>query len=257
MTMSSTAQRVQLSEFLKSCRARLPPTAVGLPPAGRRRTPGLRREDVAALAGLSATWYTWLEQGRDVRASDRVLESLSRTLRMSAEERDYLFSLAPAPVGPDPARAQAGDQPGGQAHPRRPQPAGPGHDPAVGRDLLEPDDDGRHPRLRRHAAARPQPDQDPDDEPRAPRPRRRLRGHGPAGPVQAAGGLWPGRRRPPFRRPDRRDERDLPDVPPAVAEPRDHRPLRGRASRTPPRAGASSPSPTAPMWWRAPPASGW
>ena len=92
--MSSTAQRVQLSEFLKSCRARLPPTAVGLPPAGRRRTPGLRREDVAALAGLSATWYTWLEQGRDVRASDRVLESLSRTLRMSAEERDYLFSLA-------------------------------------------------------------------------------------------------------------------------------------------------------------------
>ncbi len=92
--MTSVAQRAQLSEFLKSCRARLSPTLVGLQSSGRRRTPGLRREDVAALAGLSATWYTWLEQGRDVRASDRVLESLSRTLRLSGEERDYLFSLA-------------------------------------------------------------------------------------------------------------------------------------------------------------------
>ena len=99
--MSNTPQRIQMSEFLKSCRARLAPAAVGLPSSGRRRTPGLRREDVAALAGLSATWYTWLEQGRDVRASDRVLESLSRTLRLSSEERDYLFSLAqnrPAPL---------------------------------------------------------------------------------------------------------------------------------------------------------------
>ncbi len=98
--MSGAGQRAQLSEFLKSCRARLSPTSVGLPMGGRRRTPGLRREDVAALAGLSATWYTWLEQGRDVRASDRVLESLSRTLRLTTEERDYLFSLAqhrPAP----------------------------------------------------------------------------------------------------------------------------------------------------------------
>ena len=103
--MTSPVQRAQLSEFLKSCRARLPPAAVGLPAAARRRTPGLRREDVAALAGLSATWYTWLEQGREVRASDRVLESLSRTLRMTSEERDYLFSLAqsrPAPLQQSP-----------------------------------------------------------------------------------------------------------------------------------------------------------
>ena len=101
--MTGAAQRAQLSEFLKSCRARLQPGQVGLPQASRRRTPGLRREDVAALAGLSATWYTWLEQGRDVRASDRILESLSRTLRLTAEERDYLFSLAqsrPAPLQP-------------------------------------------------------------------------------------------------------------------------------------------------------------
>ena len=101
MNITSATQRAQLSEFLKSCRGRLSPQAVGLPPGGRRRTPGLRREDVAALAGLSATWYTWLEQGRDVRASDRVLESLSRTLRLTNDERDYLFSLAqnrPAPL---------------------------------------------------------------------------------------------------------------------------------------------------------------
>ncbi len=101
--MTSAVQRAQLSEFLKSCRGRLSPSAVGLPQAARRRTPGLRREDVAALAGLSATWYTWLEQGRDVRASDRILESLSRTLRLTSEERDYLFSLAqsrPAPLQP-------------------------------------------------------------------------------------------------------------------------------------------------------------
>jgi transcriptional regulator with XRE-family HTH domain len=99
--MTSPSQRAQLAEFLRNCRARLSPSAVGLPNVGRRRTPGLRREDVAALAGLSATWYTWLEQGRDVRASDRVLENLSRSLRLSPEERDYLFLLAqrrPAPI---------------------------------------------------------------------------------------------------------------------------------------------------------------
>ena len=107
MQMTSATQRAQLSEFLKNCRARLQPAAVGLPQATRRRTPGLRREDVAAMAGLSATWYTWLEQGRDVRASDRILESLSRTLRLSPEERDYLFSLAqsrPAPLQPSQAQ---------------------------------------------------------------------------------------------------------------------------------------------------------
>jgi len=102
-TMSNATRRVQLSEFLKNCRGRLKPSMMGLPAGGRRRTPGLRREDVAALAGLSATWYTWLEQGRDVRASDRILENLCRTLRLSSEERDYLFSLAqsrPAPLEP-------------------------------------------------------------------------------------------------------------------------------------------------------------
>ncbi len=86
-------QREQLSEFLKGCRARLSPQEAGLPEAHKRRTPGLRREDVAALAGVSVTWYTWLEQGRDIRVSVDVLERVSATLRMTRDERDYLFAL--------------------------------------------------------------------------------------------------------------------------------------------------------------------
>ena len=104
--MTNDLHRIQLSEFLKSCRGRLSPLDVGLPETSRRRTPGLRREDVAVLAGVSVTWYTWLEQGRDVRASARVLENISTTLRLSAEERDYLFSLVqsrPAPLAVDKA----------------------------------------------------------------------------------------------------------------------------------------------------------
>ncbi len=93
-------QRRQLSDFLKSCRARLSPAQVGLPDTNRRRTPGLRREDVAALAGVSVTWYTWLEQGRDIQVSAEVLERICTTLRMTADEREYLFALVqhrPAP----------------------------------------------------------------------------------------------------------------------------------------------------------------
>ncbi len=101
--MSQTLQRAQLSEFLKSCRARREPAALGLVPAARRRSKGLRREDVAALAGLSATWYTWLEQGRNVHPSEQILERLSSALGLSGAERDYLFMLAqrrPPPLIP-------------------------------------------------------------------------------------------------------------------------------------------------------------
>jgi transcriptional regulator with XRE-family HTH domain len=66
---------------------------MGLPDQGRRRTPGLRREDVAALAGVSVTWYTWLEQARDIKVSAEVLERICSTLCMSSEEREYLFAL--------------------------------------------------------------------------------------------------------------------------------------------------------------------
>ena len=83
----------QRSEFLRLCRSRIKPADVGLPMARLTRSGGLRREDVAAVSGVSASWYTWLEQGRDMRVSDEVLERLSDTLKLSEDERIYLFSL--------------------------------------------------------------------------------------------------------------------------------------------------------------------
>lgn len=83
----------QRSEFLRRCRARISPEDVGLPRISRARNGGLRREDVAALSGVSASWYTWLEQGRDIRVSDEVLERVSQALRLSGDERTYLYSL--------------------------------------------------------------------------------------------------------------------------------------------------------------------
>jgi|GEM_PF-44908 len=91
----------ELADFLKTRRKRLSPEQVGLPAGQRRRTSGLRREELAQLAGIGVTWYTYLEQGRPIRVSAQVLESLARTLRLDAEERDYLFMLAhqqPPPV---------------------------------------------------------------------------------------------------------------------------------------------------------------
>lgn len=98
------ARKEQLSEFLRSCRGRLTPSVVGLPDRVRRRTPGLRREDVAALAGVSVTWYTWLEQGRDIQVSADVLERICETLRLTGTEREYLFALVQN--RPPPLRAQ-------------------------------------------------------------------------------------------------------------------------------------------------------
>jgi transcriptional regulator with XRE-family HTH domain len=83
----------QRAEFLRSCRARIKPADLGLPAPQRRRTEGLRREDVAALSGVSVAWYTWLEQGRAMRVSDEVLERISHTFRLNDDERVYLFSL--------------------------------------------------------------------------------------------------------------------------------------------------------------------
>lgn len=86
--------RHELAAFLRARRERLVPTEVGLPSGGRRRTPGLRREEVAALAGVGVTWYTWLEQGRDIGVSAVFLDSLARVLRLDAAERRHLFLLA-------------------------------------------------------------------------------------------------------------------------------------------------------------------
>jgi transcriptional regulator with XRE-family HTH domain len=86
-------RREELSDFLRMRRAAINPEEVGLPGGGRRRTPGLRREEVAQLAGIGTTWYTWLEQGRDVRASLDVLEALARALRLNQAERTHLILL--------------------------------------------------------------------------------------------------------------------------------------------------------------------
>src|SRR6516164_9753914 len=92
---SSRSRRDELRAFLRSRRARLTPADVGLPDDGaRRRTPGLRREELAALAGVGVSWYTWLEQGRDIHPSPDVLEALARALRLDAAERATLFALA-------------------------------------------------------------------------------------------------------------------------------------------------------------------
>ncbi|GAA2628468.1 helix-turn-helix transcriptional regulator [Actinomadura fulvescens] len=104
MTSGSSilGRREQLSDFLRSRRARLTPGDVGMAVAGRRRTPGLRREEVAVLAGVGVSWYTWLEQGRDINVSAEVLDAISRGLRLNEHERVHLHRLAglnPPPPG--------------------------------------------------------------------------------------------------------------------------------------------------------------
>lgn len=86
--------RDELAQFLRSRRASLRPESVGLPNGGRRRTPGLRREEVALLAGVSVSWYTWLEQGRPIRASRDVLQAIARTLQLTPTEHAHLLALA-------------------------------------------------------------------------------------------------------------------------------------------------------------------
>jgi transcriptional regulator with XRE-family HTH domain len=89
--------RKELGEFLRSRRARLAPGDVGLPPGQRRRAAGLRREEVAQLCGLSVTWYTWIEQGRDISISAAALDRIATALRLGGEERSYLHSIANSP----------------------------------------------------------------------------------------------------------------------------------------------------------------
>jgi transcriptional regulator with XRE-family HTH domain len=90
---TAVRRRDELADFLTKRRAALTPEEVGLPNGTRRRTPGLRREEVALLAGVGTTWYTWLEQGRDVRASLDVLEAIAAALRMTPAERGHLIAL--------------------------------------------------------------------------------------------------------------------------------------------------------------------
>jgi transcriptional regulator with XRE-family HTH domain len=98
--MAESGDPAALGQLLRSRRERLRPADVGLPPGSRRRAAGLRREEVALLANMSATYYTFLEQGRKVRPSPQVLDALASALRMSAAERRYLEVLAYGPRGP-------------------------------------------------------------------------------------------------------------------------------------------------------------
>jgi transcriptional regulator with XRE-family HTH domain len=87
-------RRVALRAFLGECRARIKPEDAGLRLPGRRRVPGLRREEVAQLAGVSAAWYALLETARDIRVSPRMLDRVASALQLAADEKLYLFSLA-------------------------------------------------------------------------------------------------------------------------------------------------------------------
>ncbi|GAA1403443.1 helix-turn-helix transcriptional regulator [Catellatospora coxensis] len=97
----AAARRAELGLFLRTMRAAVTPADVGLTPdlqPGRRRTPGLRREEVAELSGVSLTWYTWLEQGRNVTPSTQVVDALARALRLNEDQHHHLRRL----VGPRP-----------------------------------------------------------------------------------------------------------------------------------------------------------
>src|SRR3954469_15466614 len=102
----STIRRHELAAFLRHRREHIAPEQVGLPRGTRRRTPGLRREEVAQLSAVGVTWYTWLEQARDIQVSVQVLDALARTLLLDPSERAHVFQLAGA-VDPTPATSGA------------------------------------------------------------------------------------------------------------------------------------------------------
>src|ERR1700753_4510241 len=101
-------RRAELARFLRARRERVTPQEVGLPPGPRRRTPGLRREELALLAGVGITWYTWLEQGRPINASVQVLDAVARALRLDDAAREHLYQLAEATPVRIAARPPAG-----------------------------------------------------------------------------------------------------------------------------------------------------
>lgn len=90
----TTLRRQEIRRFLTARRASITPASVGLPGGARRRTPGLRREEVASLSGVGVTWYTWFEQGRDIRVSPETIRKLSRALRLPPSDEAYLMAIA-------------------------------------------------------------------------------------------------------------------------------------------------------------------
>src|SRR5258706_9741149 len=97
MPADDASRREALADFLRARRARLKPADVGFRDdgaSGRRRTPGLRREEVAELSGVGVTWYTWLEQGRDIVPSAQVIDALARALLLDEDQHRYLRELS-------------------------------------------------------------------------------------------------------------------------------------------------------------------
>ncbi|SEP92945.1 Helix-turn-helix domain-containing protein [Streptomyces sp. yr375] len=92
--VSGLLRRTKLRHFLRARRAQISPEEVGLVNMERRRTPGLRREEVAALAGVGVSWYTWLEQGRDINVSEEIVNAVGNALRLEGCEREYFYRLA-------------------------------------------------------------------------------------------------------------------------------------------------------------------
>lgn len=106
----SARRRQALGEFVRTARARITPQMAGLPAGSRRRTPGLRREEVAQLSDISVTWYTWIEQGREVTVSPAVWARIANVLHLARAERAYLFELAEC-ADPQQPRDEGGDAP--------------------------------------------------------------------------------------------------------------------------------------------------
>ncbi len=100
--IARTDRRLELSDFLRTRRAKIVPSDVGLADGARRRTPGLRREEVALLASIGTTWYTRLEQGLPINVSADVLHSIARALRLTSDERRHLYLLAGIPLAVEP-----------------------------------------------------------------------------------------------------------------------------------------------------------
>jgi len=101
MDLMGSAKYTELGVFLRSRRARIKPGDVGLPTGPRRRVPGLRRDEVAQLAGASVDYYNELERGAGSQPSEQMIAALARALRLTADERDHLYHLADRPVPPD------------------------------------------------------------------------------------------------------------------------------------------------------------
>jgi transcriptional regulator with XRE-family HTH domain len=99
-------KRARLADFLRARREILQPENVGLPRSGRRRTPGLRREEVAVLANVGVSWYTWLEQGRDIGVSTVVVNAIANALLLEGADREYFYSL----LGKAPGSRRAADE---------------------------------------------------------------------------------------------------------------------------------------------------